>query len=85
MIFLSERRSPLTALSSLYTELDGDEAYNPVKGVKRPKEPELQPDFRPPEVIVAVLDALAWRAAKRNRGWKTLARALVLTYTGMRP
>jgi integrase len=81
----SEIRKRMTALSQLYTELDGDEAYNPVKGIKRPKEPEPQPDFRPPDVILAVLDALAWRAAKRNRGWKTLARALVLTYTGVRP
>jgi integrase len=78
-------RHRLTALSSLYVELDGDEAFNPVRGVRRPKEPEPQPDFRPPEVIVRVLDELAWRAARNNRGWKTLARALVLTYTGVRP
>src|SRR5713226_1413637 len=51
-------RHRLTALSSLYVELDGDEAFNPVRGVKRPKEPEPQPDFRPPEVIVRVLDEL---------------------------
>jgi hypothetical protein len=30
----------MTALSTLYDTLDGDEAYNPVKGVKRPKEAE---------------------------------------------
>lgn len=38
-------RHRLTALSSLYVELDGDEAFNPVRGVRRPKEPEPQPDF----------------------------------------
>jgi integrase len=78
-------RHRLTALSDLYANLDGEDAHNPVRGVKRPKEPEAQPDFRSPDTILAVLDALALRAARNNRGWKTYARAAVLTYTGTRP
>jgi integrase/recombinase XerC len=78
-------RHRLTALSDLYVALDGEDAHNPVQGVKRPKEPEAQPDFRSPDTIFAVLTALAWRAARNNRGWKTYARAAVLAYTGMRP
>ena len=57
---------------------------NPVKGVERPREPEPQPDARPVEMIERVLDALWYRTAMNNRGWKTLARALVLAHTGMR-
>lgn len=78
-------RHRMTALSTLYDALDGDEAYNPVKGVKRPKEAEPKPDSRPPHVIMSVLDELWFRAAMNNRGWKTLARALALAHTGMRP
>src|SRR3954469_20325661 len=61
------------------------DASNPVKGVDRPSEPEPQPDARPVGIIESVLDALWYRAAMNNRGWKTLARALVLAHTGMRP
>lgn len=78
-------RHRMTALSTLYDVLDGDDAYNPVKGVKRPKEAEPKPDSRPPHMIISVLDELWYRAAMNNRGWKTLARALVLAHTGMRP
>lgn len=78
-------RHRLTALADLFVELDGEDAYNPVRGVKRPKEPEAQPDFRSPVTILAVINMLAWRAARNNRGWKTYARAAVLAYTGMRP
>jgi integrase len=78
-------RHRLTALSRLYEELDGEDAFNPIKGVKRPPEPEPQPDGRPVELIQRVLDALWYRIAMNNRGWKTLARALVLAHTGMRP
>jgi integrase/recombinase XerD len=81
----SSIRHRMTALSKLYEELDGEEASNPVKGVKRPKEPEPQPDGRPIMVIERVLDQLWYRTAMNNRGWKTLARALVLAHTGMRP
>jgi integrase len=78
-------RHRLTVLSNLYTELDGESAPNPVKGVKRPKEPAPQPGGRPFEMIDRVLDELWFRTAMNNRGWKTLSRALVLTHTGMRP
>ena len=78
-------RHRMTALSTLYAEVDGEDAYNPVKGVKRPKEAEPKPDSRPPHIIISVLDELWLRAAMNNRGWKTLARALVLAHTGMRP
>jgi integrase len=77
-------RHRLTAVSKLYEELDGEDATNPVKGIKRPPEPEPQPDSRPVEMIQQVLDALWYRTAMNNRGWKTLARALVLAHTGMR-
>lgn len=78
-------RHRLTALSKLYESVDGEDAENPVKGVKRPAEPDANPDPRPIPMIDAVLDSLWLRAAANNRGWKTLARALVLTHTGMRP
>jgi integrase len=50
----------------------------------RTREPEPQPDARPVEMIRRVLDALWYRTAMSNRGWKTLSRALVLAHTGMR-
>lgn len=78
-------RHRMTALSTLYDALDGDDAYKPVKGVRRPTEAEPTPDARPPHVIISVLDELWLRAGMNNRGWKTLARALVLAHTGMRP
>jgi integrase len=36
-------------------------------------------------MIQSVLDALWYRTAMNNHGWPTLARALVLAHTGMRP
>jgi hypothetical protein len=78
-------RHRMTALSGLYRELDGEDAPNPVKGVKRPVEPPPTPGERPVHIIQAVLDELWFRAAMNNRGWKTLARTLVLTHTGIRP
>src|SRR5713101_626888 len=65
-------RHRLTALSKLYEELDGEDGSNPVKGVKRPTEPDPQPDARPVAMIEAVLDELWFRTAMNNRGWKTL-------------
>lgn len=90
-------RHRMTALSMLYQVLDGKAAYNPVKGVERPSEPTPQPDFRSPETILSVLDTLAWKVArqastsrrpdgpKMQARWQTLARLLVLNYTGTRP
>lgn len=78
-------RHRMTALSQLYRELDGEDGNNPVKGVKRPSEPDPEPDARPVTMIQSVLDELWYRTAMNNRGWPTLARALVLAHTGMRP
>jgi integrase len=75
----------MTVLSQLYAELDGDDGSNPVKGVQRPSEPDPEPDARPVAMIESVLDELWYRTARNNRGWKTLARALVLAHIGMRP
>jgi hypothetical protein len=74
-------RHRMTALSQLYRELDGDGDNNPVKGVQRPSEPDPEPDARPVNMIQSVLDALWYRTAMNNRGWPTLARALVLAHT----
>lgn len=75
----------MTALSKVYEELDGEDGDNPIKGVKRPREPDPKPDARPVNIIESVLNELWYRKAMNNRGWKTLARALVLAHTGMRP
>lgn len=77
-------RHRLSALSQLYATLDGQGAYNPVTGLRRPKEPKATPDGRSPETIQRVLDALEQRAKRHNRGWKTLARLKVIALTGMR-
>jgi integrase len=84
-IAASSIRHRMTALSKLYEELDGADGQNPVKGIRRPSEPEPQPSSRPVQMIEKVLDELWFRTATNNRGWKTLARALVLAHTGMRP
>jgi integrase len=78
-------RKRITALATLYDELDGEGINNPARGVKRPKEPDPMPNAVPPQVIDAALGALAARVERHNKGWKTLARARVLAYTGMRP
>jgi integrase len=74
----------LSALSQLYETLDGKDAYNPTKGLKRPKEPTPTPDVRSPATIQKVLEALQTRVKKWNRGGKTLARLKVIALTGMR-
>jgi integrase len=77
-------RHRLTALSQLYMTLDGEDAHNPVRGVKRPREPKATPDGKSPTTVQAVLAALEDRTKRNNRGWKTLARAKVIALTGMR-
>ena len=74
----------LTALSQLYETLDGEDARNPVHGLRRPREPMATPDGRSPQTVQAVLAALEARTTKNNRGWKTLARSKVIALTGMR-
>jgi site-specific recombinase XerD len=78
-------RHRLSALSQMYVELDGEDASNPTRGVQRPKEPEPEPNAVPVHQIEAVLDVMAKSVERRKRGSKTLARALILTHTGMRP
>lgn len=74
----------LSALSQLYATLDGREAYNPTRGVPRPKEPAPRPDGRSLATVRTVLDALETRVNLWRRGGKTLARLKVLALTGMR-
>ena len=83
-IAASTIRHRLSALSSLYRELDGRRAYNPVADVERPSEPRPSTNAVPLEDLITVLAALAARVAKHNRGWKTLARCKVIALTGMR-
>lgn len=78
-------RHRLSALSDLYRTLDKRSGHNPVAGVERPPEPKPKTNDVPLSLIVKVLDELWFRSAMNNRGWKTLARALVLAHTGMRP
>jgi len=77
-------RHRLSALSKLYKELDGRQAYNPVSTVKRPTEPRPGPNAVPIEHVVKVFDALEARVHRNGRGWKTLARLRVMAETGMR-
>ena len=83
-IAASTIRHRLSALSSVYRELDGRQAYNPVAGVERPVEPRPSANAASLEDVVRVLAALEARATKQNRGWKTLARTRVIALTGMR-
>lgn len=66
-----------TALSHLYTVLDGKNAYNPVKEV---------PPYPPPLPIKRGLPLpVVMRVLKKIQGPKTRARLEVLAWTGMRP
>jgi len=66
-----------TALSHLYTVLDGKNAYNPVREV---------PLFPlPPPVKRGVPMAVVTKVLKKIDGEKTRARLEVLAWTGMRP
>ena len=64
--------------------LDGQDAHNPVRGLKRAREPKATPDGRSLQTVQTVLAALQARAKRNNRGWKTLARAKLIAPTGMR-
>ena len=77
-------RHRLSALSQLYKVLDGKRARNPVATVERPVEPKPGANALPLEVLLKVFAALAARIEQNNRGWKTLARAKVIAFTGMR-
>lgn len=77
-------RHRLSALSTLFKELDGKRAFNPVATVERPTEPRPAAGAVSLESVVKVFDALARRTKQNNRGWKTLARLQVIAATGMR-
>lgn len=66
-----------TALSHLYTVLDGKNEYNPVREVPPFEEPGPQKRGLPMPLVMKVL--------KRIHGPKTRARLEVLAWTGMRP
>lgn len=66
-----------TALSHLYTVLDGKNAYNPVKEV---------PPFPPPLPLKRGLPmATVMKVLRKIEGPKTCARLEVLAWTGLRP
>lgn len=66
-----------TALSHLFTVLDGKSAYNPLRDVPPYKLPP------PPKRGLAI--GIVLQAIRRIRGKQTRARLLVLLWTGMRP
>lgn len=66
-----------TALSHLFTVLDGKSAYNPVK--------EVPPFPLPPPIRRGLPMAVVMRVLKQIRGPKTRARLEVLAWTGLRP
>lgn len=74
----------LSALSQLFDVLDGEGAHNPVRGIRRLREPAAKPDGRLPATIQQVFAALTARVSAQNRGWRTLARLQVIAMTGMR-
>ena len=66
-----------TALSHLYTVLDGPNAYNPVREVPRYKEPAPTPKWLDYEVIRNTL--------AKMRKTSTRARLMLMAYAGFRP
>lgn len=66
-----------TALSHLYTVLDGKNAYNPVR--------EVKPFPLPPPIKRGVPMAVVVNVLQHIQGEKTRARLEVLAWTGLRP
>jgi integrase len=66
-----------TAILHLYTTLDGPDAPNPVRGIKKFREPDPQPKGYSYAVIHKILEAVG--------GAKTRARLAVMAYTGLPP
>jgi integrase len=66
-----------TALLHLYTTLDGPNAPNPVRGIKKFREPDPKPKGYSYAVIRKILAAVG--------GAKTRARLAVMAYTGLPP
>lgn len=80
----------LTALHELYRQLDGAEAPDPTRGVKRLREPDTAPRGLPYRVVRAILRKVSRQGhAKKgeDRPPESLARVrlLVLAYTGIPP
>ena len=66
-----------TAISNLFTTLDGKQARNPVSDVPRFERPEPTPHALPYEVIRATFDVM--------RSNPTKARLMLMAYAGFRP
>ena len=66
-----------TALSHLYTTLDGANAYNPLKEVPKFEEPRPTPKWLPYEVIEKTFAVM--------RECPTKARLMLIAYAGFRP
>jgi len=66
-----------TALSHLYTTLDGPNAYNPVREVPKFEEPRPTPKWMPYEVIEKTFAVM--------RECPTKARLMLIAYAGFRP
>ncbi len=78
-------RHRLTALSQLYELLDGADAFNPARGIKRPQEPEPEARNVAPVIVQRVFTHWAKELEASNKGTKTIVRCKVLYCTGMRP
>jgi site-specific recombinase XerD len=78
-------RHRLTALSQLYELLDGADAFNPTRGIKRPQEPEPEARNVAPVIVQKVFSHWAEELVASNKGTKTIVRCKVLYWTGMRP
>lgn len=66
-----------TALSHLFTTLDGRNAYNPVREVPKFEEPRPTPKWLPYEVIETTFAVM--------RNCPTKARLMLIAYAGFRP
>lgn len=66
-----------TALSHLFTTLDGKRAWNPVSDIPKFERPEPQPHALPYEVIRSTFDVMRPNATK--------ARLMLIAYGGFRP
>lgn len=75
----------LSALRTVYRELDGPEAYDPTKGIGKFKEPEPEPRGVPIEVASAILARIKDRGGKKKPVLETKARIRlqVILFTGL--
>ncbi len=78
----------LRALENLWTVLDTKHAYNPVRDVPEPREPDARPRAIPYDVLEAILAAMpetgqGLRGKKREGKSKTKARLRLMAFTGL--